>query len=96
LNSKNWSNVKDRRSLSAEGQRAYREASLAIQVADQVRNLRLALGLSQEDLARRVGTTQPMIARLEAGGRPPSLRTLERLAEALDADLTVHLTRRAS
>jgi predicted transcriptional regulator len=90
-----WSDVKSRRAMSVQGQMAYREAALAIQVADQVRNLRIASGLSQEDLARRVGTTQPMIARLEAGGQPPSLRTLERLAEALDADLTVRLTRRA-
>jgi transcriptional regulator with XRE-family HTH domain len=88
--------VKSRRAATIEGQKAYREADLAIQVADQVRNLRIALGLSQEELARRVGTTQPMIARLEAGGHPPSLRTLERLAEALDADLTVSLTKRAS
>jgi hypothetical protein len=37
-----------------------------------------------------------MIARLEAGEQPPSLRTLERLDEALEADLTVRLTARAS
>jgi transcriptional regulator with XRE-family HTH domain len=88
--------MKKRHPLSPEGRLAYNEASLAIEVAEQVRKLRTALGLSQEELAQRVGTTQPMIARLEAGGQPPSLRTLERLAEALDADLTVRLSARAS
>jgi predicted transcriptional regulator len=90
-----WTDLKKRRPLTAEGQRAYNEASLAIAVADQVRQLRSARGMSQEELARRANTTQPVIARLERGGQPPSLRTLERLAEALNADLTVRLTARA-
>src|SRR5437899_1983657 len=91
-----WNNVKSRRPLSAEGQQFYDEASLVIQVADQVRKLRVSKGLSQEELARRVGTTQPMIARLESAGQPPSLRTLGRLAAALDAELSVHLSARGS
>jgi HTH-type transcriptional regulator / antitoxin HipB len=91
-----WGDLKQRRPFPPEGRRAYKEASLAIEVADQVRKLRLGLGLSQEELAERVGVTQPLIARLEAGGQPPSLRTLERLADALDAGLSVRLTARAS
>jgi ribosome-binding protein aMBF1 (putative translation factor) len=39
-------------------------------------------GLTQEELARRMNTTQAVIARLEAGGRRPSTRTLERFAKA--------------
>lgn len=91
-----WSDLKKLRPLSPDGQRAYNEATLAIQVADQVRQLRTSLGISQEELARRAGTTQPMIARLERGAQPPSPRTLERLAEALEADLTIRLAARAS
>jgi len=88
--------VEKQRPLSPEARRSYNEASLAIEVADQVRQLRTALGLSQEQLADRVGTTQPVIARLERRGQPPSLRTLERLAEALQADLSVRFVARAS
>ncbi|MFN2569951.1 MAG: helix-turn-helix domain-containing protein [Candidatus Dormibacteria bacterium] len=91
-----WREVKARRPLSPEARRSYNESSLAIEVADQVRQLRTALGLSQEQLAERVGTTQPMIARLEGGGQPPSLRTLERLADALQANLSVRFVARAS
>ena len=52
---------------------------------------RLALGLSQVELARLCSTSQSAIARLENGGRPPRIDTLLRLAEALDCDLAVEL-----
>ena len=42
-------------------------------------------GLTQAELAKRMSTTQAVIARLEAGGRRPSTRTLERLAKARPA-----------
>jgi uncharacterized protein len=44
--------------------------------------MRLAAGLSQRDLARRAGTSQPAIARYERGIASPSWETLQRLAAA--------------
>jgi uncharacterized protein len=44
--------------------------------------MRLAAGLSQRDLARRAGTSQPAIARYERGVAAPSWETLQRLALA--------------
>jgi transcriptional regulator with XRE-family HTH domain len=38
--------------------------------------------LTQEELAARMGTTRTVISRLESGRMKPSLRTLERFAEA--------------
>ena len=64
---------------------------LFAQIADQVAGRRLEKGLSQKDLAERCGTTQSAIARLEAGGRPPRIDTLLRIANALDCDLSVEL-----
>jgi ribosome-binding protein aMBF1 (putative translation factor) len=60
-------------------------------IAAQVTERRLALGLSQAELARLCSTSQSAIARLENGGRPPRIDTLLRLAEALDCDLAVEL-----
>jgi transcriptional regulator with XRE-family HTH domain len=60
-------------------------------IADQVAERRLALGMSQQELAQAVGTTQSAIARLETGGRPPRIDTLLRISEALDCDLIVEL-----
>jgi transcriptional regulator with XRE-family HTH domain len=62
-------------------------ARVAKQVADQ----RRARDLSQAELAELTGTTQSAIARLEAGGRPPRIDTLLRIAEALDCELVVDL-----
>ena len=56
---------------------------------------RQELGLSQDALARLVGTTQSSIARLERGGRPPRIDTLLRIADALECDLRVDLVPRA-
>jgi transcriptional regulator with XRE-family HTH domain len=54
-----------------------------------VREARLAAGLSQRDLARRAGTSQPAIARYERGLATPSWETLERLAAACGRRLTI-------
>jgi ribosome-binding protein aMBF1 (putative translation factor) len=64
-------------------------------IADRVAEQRAAMGLSQRELAERVGTTQSAIARLERGGRPPRIDTLLRIAEALQCELVVELVPRA-
>ena len=63
-------------------------------IAAKVAARRTELGLSQRELAERVGTTQSAIARLERGVRPPRIDTLLRIADALDCDLTLELKRR--
>jgi predicted transcriptional regulator len=60
-------------------------------IADRVSERRVAMGMSQRELAELVGTTQSAIARLERGGRPPRIDTLLRIAEALDCELMVEL-----
>jgi transcriptional regulator with XRE-family HTH domain len=64
-------------------------------IADRVVERRVALSMSQRQLAELVGTTQSAIARLERGGRPPRIDTLLRIAEALDCDLRVELVPRS-
>jgi predicted transcriptional regulator len=60
-------------------------------IADKVTERRIAMNMSQRELAERTGTTQSAIARLERGGRPPRIDTLLRIAEALDCELVVDL-----
>jgi predicted transcriptional regulator len=64
-------------------------------IADKVAERRIAMNMSQRELAELCGTTQSSIARLERGGRPPRIDTLLRIAEALDCDLQVELVPRS-
>jgi ribosome-binding protein aMBF1 (putative translation factor) len=74
----------------------YAEAQRAFLIGQAVRERRLALGLSQTELARRAGLTQPALSRLEAGGVIPTIPLLERITAALDADLIVEISPHAA
>jgi len=71
----------------------YRKTYDALQeefaLAGAVIEARKRAGLTQQQLARRMGTTQPVVARLESGNTRPSLRTLERLADATGSSLVI-------
>jgi transcriptional regulator with XRE-family HTH domain len=49
--------------------------------------MRTRAGLTQTELARRTGTTQSSIARIESGGSLPTLDMLARLAHATGTPL---------
>ena len=52
-------------------------------VGENVRRCREEAGLSQEDLAARMGVEQGYVSRLEAGNRNPTIVTIWHAAEAL-------------
>ena len=60
----------------------------------QIARLRIQRGLTQAELAEMIGTHQPSIARLENGSSVPSLSFLERIANALDARIVLHVVPR--
>ena len=66
----------------------------AYDIAQQVIDLREKHGLTQRQLAERCGIDQGDISRIERGSTSPTARTLQRIAEVLDAD--VRLVARAS
>lgn len=70
---------------------AYNALEPEFQVARQVIALRLQRGLTQKELADRIGTKQSGISRLESMDQLPSLSLLKRAAEALDAQLQIQL-----
>jgi transcriptional regulator with XRE-family HTH domain len=75
----------------AEYDRAYAAAKVATEVGERVRAAREEAGLSQRELAVRMGTSQAAVARLEAGGVGATLTTLHRVASALGLDLSIEL-----
>jgi len=90
-----WADVRDRRMVEPGAPKAYQSARLAYELGGTVRRMREERGWSQSALARAAAMTQSAVARFEAGGTVPTLRVLERLAEALDADLVVQVAPRA-
>ncbi len=72
---------------------AYREAYDALDeeftLAAALIEARADAGISQEEIARRMQTSQPAVARLEAGKGNPSMNTLRRYAAATGTRLRV-------
>ena len=65
---------------------------LAFDIGEKVRDARERAGLSQSELATRMGTSQTAFARLEAGGGGVTLTKLQNAATALDLKVTVELS----
>lgn len=54
-----------------------------------IRQVREAVGISQAELARRLGIKQPTVARWESGSDAIKVDSLQRIADALGVSLTV-------
>jgi DNA-binding XRE family transcriptional regulator len=58
-------------------------------LADALIKARIHAGMTQEDVAQAMGTTQAVVVRLESGRSKPSTRTLERFAKATHTRLRI-------
>ena len=76
---------------SPEFREEYEKADAEFRLIETLVHARTKAKLSQAELAKRIGTTQSAIARLEGGGVSPSLSTLRRYAEATGAKLQINL-----
>jgi ribosome-binding protein aMBF1 (putative translation factor) len=92
---RNWDSLRDRRMAEPGARAAYAAARRAYELGAQVRELREQQGWTQARLAEAAGMTQSAVARLEAGGTVPTLPVLERVSQALGAELEVRLHERA-
>jgi ribosome-binding protein aMBF1 (putative translation factor) len=68
---------------------AYAALDEEFALAEALIRARSAAALTQADVARRMGTTQAVIARLESGRSLPSTRTLQRFAAATGTKLRI-------
>jgi ribosome-binding protein aMBF1 (putative translation factor) len=84
-----WNELRDHRMQRPATKIGYEQAKAAYDIGRMIRELREARQLSQRQLAERMGTTQSVVGRLEAGGSKPTLVTLERVAQALGLRLEV-------
>ena len=73
----------------ADYRQAYNALDEEFALAAAIAEARARAGLTQEEVAKRMQTTQSNIARLESGRTTPSTRTLERFAESVGARLKI-------
>lgn len=60
-------------------------------IGGELRALRLLRGFSQKELAAEAGISAPQVSQIETGRYTPSLGTLARILEVLDAQLSIEL-----
>ena len=72
-----------------EYRREYAALEEEFQLTQALIEARSRAGLTQQEVAKRMQTTQAVIARLESGGSRPSTRTLERYAKATGSRLRI-------
>ncbi len=63
-------------------QKAYDGQAAEFSIVRELIAARMRAGLTQGQIAQRMGTTQSVIARLEGGKRTPSMNTVARYAQA--------------
>ena len=74
---------------NAKYRREYKALEEEFSLAGALIEARARAGLTQEQVARRMKTTQAVVARLEGGGSLPSTRTLEKYAKATGTRLKI-------
>ncbi|MGB9860591.1 MAG: helix-turn-helix transcriptional regulator, partial [Moorellaceae bacterium] len=86
-----WEEFKEQLMKNPAFRKEYEDLEPEYQLVRSIIQQRIAKGMTQAELAKRVGTRQSAIARLESGRYNPSLRFLKKVAKALDAKLEVRL-----
>lgn len=86
-----WKEYKKRRPLRGDIKQGYEDAHEAMGVGYLILKARAAAGLTQTRLAKKVRTSQAMVARWESGAQVPSVRTLMKIAHATGYELAVGL-----
>jgi len=70
----------------------YEALELEYKIAIELIKARSRAGLTQEEIAQKMGTTQSVIARLESGTVLPSVKTLNKFALAAGKHLELHIS----
>jgi ribosome-binding protein aMBF1 (putative translation factor) len=84
-----WKDVKKELLKDPEFKKEYDALGLEFSIIEQVIRKRLENGLTQKELAEKIGTKQSAIARLESGNSNPSVAFLNKISRALGGKLQV-------
>lgn len=90
-NSIKFEDIKNQWMKDPDFRKAYDNLEIEYEIALQLIQARINSGLTQAEIAIRMGTTQSVIARLESGRTLPSVKTLSHYAKATGCHLHISL-----
>jgi len=88
---KTWKTLKRELLKDTEVAREYKKLEPRYQLISQLIEARAKRGLTQQQVAKKIGTKQSAVARLEAGSINPSVGFLEKIAQALGSKLIIQV-----
>jgi ribosome-binding protein aMBF1 (putative translation factor) len=92
INNKKWISAEEAHRKwmkNPEYRREYEKLETEFQIAEQVIKARVKKNLTQQELAKKVGTGQAVISRLEGRNSKSSISLLERVAKALGTKINL-------
>lgn len=89
---KNWKEVKAEILKDKAVKKEYDRLAPRYAVISELIAARIKNGMTQKQIAEKVGTKQSAIARLESGNVNPSLDFLEKIAKVFGSTLTIRLS----
>lgn len=87
-----WKDLEKKLLSDAKTKKEFDKLTPRYVVISQLIAARIKNKMTQQDVAKKVGTKQSAIARLESGGVNPSLEFLQKIAQVMGYKLTVHLS----
>jgi DNA-binding XRE family transcriptional regulator len=90
----NWDRYVKKELRKPAVRRAYEEETRVLKIGLELANQRRRRGLTQAEVARRIGTSAPQLSRTERRPENANMRTLMRYAAAVGMDLDIRLIAR--
>lgn len=89
-----WTEFRKELMSDPKVKKAYEDLQPEFAIVQAIIDARVKKKISQEELAKRMGTGQAVISRLENANAKPSLSLIKRLADALGLKVELRLTPR--
>jgi predicted transcriptional regulator len=86
-----WDEYLDQQLTNPAARQAYEEETKVLSIGMELARQRKLAGLTQAELARKMGTSTPRLSRTERRPEDVNMRTLIRYADAVGMDLDVRL-----
>lgn len=87
---KKWDELEKELLKDKETRKEYERLAPRYRIISDLIGIRIKKGLTQEALAKKIGTKQTAIARFESGNANPTLDFLEKMTSAMNAKLCIH------